>query len=187
MATLTLDYPTLVLCVVFLLSCIFVFVRSVGKDGAVRGGAPPSPWALPIIGNLHQLGRGHHHRKLQALTRRHGPLFLLRLGSVPTIVVSSPSLADAVLRTQDHVFCSRTRPAARSTAAGTWPSPPTASAGASSAASPSCTSSAPSVSTPSAPSGKTRRGLRGTDPPRCQRPRGQRDRAHHQPHQHRRL
>ncbi|XP_051202439.1 cytochrome P450 71A25 [Lolium perenne] len=110
MASLTLDYPTLVLCLVFVLSCIFVFVRSVGKDGAVRGRAPPSPWALPIIGNLHQLGRGHHHRKLQALARRHGPIFLLRLGSVPTLVVSSPSLADAVLRTQDHIFCSRPQP-----------------------------------------------------------------------------
>ncbi|KAM0824806.1 hypothetical protein ACQ4PT_069965 [Festuca glaucescens] len=118
MASLTLDYPILdmgwpdllILCLVFVLSYIFVFVRSVGNDGAVRGGAPPSPWALPIIGNLHQLGRGHHHRKLQALARRHGPLFLLRLGSVPTLVVSSPSLADAVLRTQDHIFCSRQQP-----------------------------------------------------------------------------
>lgn len=96
---------------IFLVSCIFLVVTSLRKDGgAVRGRAPPSPLALPIIGNLHQLGRGHHHRKLQALARRHGPLFLLRLGSVPTLVVSSPSLADAVLRTQDHVFCSRPQP-----------------------------------------------------------------------------
>ncbi|CAM0955730.1 unnamed protein product [Alopecurus aequalis] len=109
MASLQLD-STLVLCLVLAVSCIFLVAISLRKDGAVRGGSPPSPLALPIIGNLHQLGRGHHHRKLQALARRHGPLFLLRLGSVPTLVVSSPSLADAVLRIQDHVFCSRPQP-----------------------------------------------------------------------------
>ncbi|CAO2148674.1 unnamed protein product [Urochloa humidicola] len=68
---------------------------------------PPSPPALPIIGNIHQLVRGHRHRTLQALAQRHGPLFLLRLGAVPTIVVSSASIAEQVLKTQDHVFCSR--------------------------------------------------------------------------------
>ena len=32
---------------------------------------------------------------------------LLRLGAIPTLVVSSPSAAKAVLRTQDNVFASR--------------------------------------------------------------------------------
>ncbi|KAG2626392.1 cytochrome P450 71A1-like [Panicum virgatum] len=68
---------------------------------------PPSPLGLPIIGNMHQLGRGHHHRKLQALARRHGDIFLLRLGSVPALVVSSASVAEEVLKNQDHVFCGR--------------------------------------------------------------------------------
>ena len=68
---------------------------------------PPSPPGLPIIGNMHQLGREHHHRKLQALARRHGDIFLLRLGSVPALVVSSASVAEEVLKNQDHVFCGR--------------------------------------------------------------------------------
>ncbi|KAF6996824.1 hypothetical protein CFC21_013120 [Triticum aestivum] len=108
MASPQLD-STLVLCLLFVVSCLAFVVRAFrtsGKDGAAHA-APPSPPALPIIGNLHQLGTGHLHRRLQALARSYGPLFLLRLGSVPTLVVSSASLADAVLRTQDHVFCSR--------------------------------------------------------------------------------
>uniref|UniRef100_A0ACD5T8K7 Uncharacterized protein n=1 Tax=Avena sativa TaxID=4498 RepID=A0ACD5T8K7_AVESA len=96
---------TLVLSVVFLVSCLAVVVRSFWSRG--KDGLPPSPRSLPIIGNLHQLRGGHLHQRLQALARRHGPLFLLRLGSVPAIVVSSASLAEAVLKTQDHVFSSR--------------------------------------------------------------------------------
>uniref|UniRef100_A0ACD5TF16 Uncharacterized protein n=1 Tax=Avena sativa TaxID=4498 RepID=A0ACD5TF16_AVESA len=96
---------TLVLSLVFLVSCLAVVVRSFWSGG--KNGLPPSPPALPFIGNLHQLRGGHLHQRLQAQARRHGPLILLRLGSVPAIVVSSASLAEAVLKTQDHVFSSR--------------------------------------------------------------------------------
>jgi cytochrome P450 family 71 subfamily A len=62
---------------------------------------------LPVIGNMHQLGRGFLHRKLQELARHHGSLFLLRLGTVPTLEVSSAAMAGEVLKHQDHVFCGR--------------------------------------------------------------------------------
>jgi cytochrome P450 len=105
MASLQFDSTSaIVLSLAFLVSCLAV-LRSFWPGR--KDGLPPSPRALPIIGNLHQLGGGHHHRRLQALARRHGPLFRLRLGSVPAIVVSSASVAEAVLRTQDNVFCSR--------------------------------------------------------------------------------
>uniref|UniRef100_A0ACD5YX86 Uncharacterized protein n=1 Tax=Avena sativa TaxID=4498 RepID=A0ACD5YX86_AVESA len=108
MASLQLDSTLILLCLVFVVSCFAVVVRGFGsgRKDAIRV-LPPSPWGLPIIGNLHKLGGVHPHRSLQALARRHGPLFLLRLGSVPAVVVSSASLAEAVLRTQDHLFCSR--------------------------------------------------------------------------------
>ncbi|CAL4909095.1 unnamed protein product [Urochloa decumbens] len=56
---------------------------------------------------MHQLGRGHHHRKLQALAQRYGDIFRLRLGAVATVVVSSASMAEEVLKNHDHVFCGR--------------------------------------------------------------------------------
>uniref|UniRef100_A0ACD6AMN4 Uncharacterized protein n=1 Tax=Avena sativa TaxID=4498 RepID=A0ACD6AMN4_AVESA len=70
---------------------------------------PPSPPALPIIGHLHLVG-SLPHVALRSLARKHGPdVMLLRLGAVPTLVVSSPRATEAVLRTHDHVMASRPR------------------------------------------------------------------------------
>ncbi|KAK8449023.1 hypothetical protein SEVIR_7G149205v4 [Setaria viridis] len=65
-----------------------------------RSGAPPfpRPRELPIIGNLHQLG-ALPQASLAALAAEHeAPLMLLRLGSVPALVVSSADAARAVFQ-----------------------------------------------------------------------------------------
>eukprot|EP01018_Ginkgo_biloba_P005270 Gb_32735 [translate_table: standard] len=74
------------------------------RNGKYR--LPPGPTPLPIIGNLHKLGK-LPHRSLQALAKKYGPLMYLRLGSVPTVVASSPEMAKEFLKTHDANFSSR--------------------------------------------------------------------------------
>ncbi|KAF3455999.1 hypothetical protein FNV43_RR00642 [Rhamnella rubrinervis] len=52
-----------------------------GKNGRKL---PPGPRALPIIGNLHQIGT-LPHRSLQKLSQKHGHIMSLWLGNVPTM------------------------------------------------------------------------------------------------------
>ncbi|GMN26680.1 hypothetical protein TIFTF001_046082 [Ficus carica] len=68
---------------------------------------PPGPWKLPIIANLHQLLSPFPHHALRDLANKYGPLMYIRIGQVPTLVVSSPEYAEQVMKTHDAVFASR--------------------------------------------------------------------------------
>ncbi|XP_042421196.1 cytochrome P450 71A1-like [Zingiber officinale] len=85
---------------------LFLLLRSRKQLISGRTNLPPSPPRLPFIGNLHQLGP-LLHQSLAALSRLHGPVMLLHLGHVPTLVVSSPDAACDVLRHQDLVCAGR--------------------------------------------------------------------------------
>ncbi|XP_010412628.1 PREDICTED: cytochrome P450 71A26-like [Camelina sativa] len=92
------------LCSIIFITIIFFKIHKRGKNN----NTPPSPPGLPLIGNLHQLGR-HTHRSLCSLSRRYGPLMLLHFGRVPVLIVSSAEVAKEVLKTHDRVFASRPR------------------------------------------------------------------------------
>ncbi|WVZ76753.1 hypothetical protein U9M48_024696 [Paspalum notatum var. saurae] len=82
--------------------------QTAAGDGDTHARLPPSPPGLPVIGHLHLVGFLPHVslRRLDASYGRDG-LMLVRLGSVPTLVVSSPRAAEAVMRTHDHLLASR--------------------------------------------------------------------------------
>lgn len=65
---------------------------------------PPSPPKLPIIGHLHLIG-DLPHRSVRALSEKYGPLMMLQLGTVPTLVVSSVETAREIMKTHD-IICS---------------------------------------------------------------------------------
>ncbi|GMN62290.1 hypothetical protein TIFTF001_031380 [Ficus carica] len=70
---------------------------------------PPGPWKLPLLGNIHQLLGSLPHHAFRDMAKKHGPLMYMKIGQVPTIVVSSPEFAKEVMRTHDAIFASRPR------------------------------------------------------------------------------
>ncbi|OWM82138.1 hypothetical protein CDL15_Pgr001712 [Punica granatum] len=67
---------------------------------------PPSPLSLPIIGHLHYL-KHPLHQTLHALAEKYGPVFFLRLGSQPTVIVSSLQVAEECFTKHDVVLANR--------------------------------------------------------------------------------
>ncbi|GLU20484.1 hypothetical protein SLE2022_366810 [Rubroshorea leprosula] len=90
----------------FLLILSMLLLKNKEKRGRMGFKLPPSPPKLPIIGNLHQMGN-LPHQSLQNLSKKHGPILLLQLGSIETLVVSSAEAAKDVLKTHDLDCCSR--------------------------------------------------------------------------------
>ncbi|KAG4208450.1 hypothetical protein ERO13_A03G132700v2, partial [Gossypium hirsutum] len=86
-----------------LLSLLLIFIKTLT---AKKGKLPPGPPKLPILGNLHQLGP-FPHRSTWQLSKKHGPIMLLQLGSTPPLVVSSAEAAKEVLKIHDLECCSR--------------------------------------------------------------------------------
>ncbi|CAI0429027.1 unnamed protein product [Linum tenue] len=93
----------------FFLSLTYLALRS--TTAGRRGGRklPPSPpWGLPIVGHA-SLMKPPIHRTLHALAQRHGPIFSLRLGTRPAVVVSSAALAEECFTKNDVAFANRPR------------------------------------------------------------------------------
>ncbi|XP_059067771.1 cytochrome P450 71AU50-like [Cryptomeria japonica] len=91
-------------------SLIFLWIiyrfLTASKRNKGKLGLPPGPRPWPLVGNLHLLGT-FPPKSVTQLGKKYGPIMFLRLGSVPTVVASSPAMAKEFLKTHDLIFASR--------------------------------------------------------------------------------
>ncbi|TVU36926.1 hypothetical protein EJB05_18882, partial [Eragrostis curvula] len=95
-----------VLCVL-VVTVLLKLRASSRRDVAGLNQPPPGPWTLPVIGSMYCLIGALPHHALARLARRYGPVMLLRLGHVRTLVVSSPEAAREVMKTHDAALANR--------------------------------------------------------------------------------
>ncbi|PIA58212.1 hypothetical protein AQUCO_00500268v1 [Aquilegia coerulea] len=87
----------------------FMLVKQIKKSKSTHSSAPlpPGPSKLPLIGHLHHLIGGLPHHLFKDLAKKHGPIMYLKLGQIPAVVISSPSVAEEMMKTHDLNFADR--------------------------------------------------------------------------------
>ncbi|XP_076958562.1 cytochrome P450 76T24-like [Bidens hawaiensis] len=90
-------------------SIIFFFFLLHGINHHRNRKMPPGPPGLPIIGNLLDLGP-KPHESLAKLSKKHGPLMTIRLGSITSVVASTPDAAREILQRNDEACSGRIIP-----------------------------------------------------------------------------
>ncbi|KAH6836759.1 hypothetical protein C2S53_007825 [Perilla frutescens var. hirtella] len=95
---------TLVVILLFNTWICYLFLRSGLRS---RRNLSPGPYPLPLVGNMLQLGAKPHQTFAQ-LAKKHGPLMSIHLGSLYTVIISSPAVAKEILQKHGQVFSGRT-------------------------------------------------------------------------------
>ena len=93
---------------IFLSSFLFLLLLLPKLFKTRNKNLPPSPPSYPIIGHLHLL-KDPVHRSLQNLSYKYGPIFNLRFGSRPVLVISSSQLLEECFTKNDIIFANRPR------------------------------------------------------------------------------
>ncbi|KAF7113379.1 hypothetical protein RHSIM_RhsimUnG0132100 [Rhododendron simsii] len=105
-----MDFSSSIPCLVLTLVLIVLLYSSIfRRTKTSHAKLPPGPNPIPVLGNLLSLDN-KPHKSLARLAKIHGPIMSLILGSVTTVVISSPTAAKQVLLKHDVLFSSRTIP-----------------------------------------------------------------------------
>ncbi|RZC85877.1 hypothetical protein C5167_026556 [Papaver somniferum] len=98
----------------FLVLLLRLFHGRKSKTNSSR--LPPGPPCWPVIGNLSDLGKNPRkvfkrpHQMLVELQQKYGPVFMLRLGAVNTLVIGSADVAMEFFKNHDQSFINRVLP-----------------------------------------------------------------------------
>ncbi|XP_073047584.1 6,7,8-trihydroxycoumarin synthase-like [Primulina eburnea] len=86
---------------------VIIFIHRWHKNTAKKTSYPPGPRGLPLIGNLLQFESLNPHLFLYNLSKKHGPIMSMKLGSVPLIIISSAKIAKEAFASNDIVISNR--------------------------------------------------------------------------------
>ncbi|KAL9244050.1 hypothetical protein vseg_017865 [Gypsophila vaccaria] len=102
-------YNVLILSALLMLSMLLLFVtRPYSAYKTRHETRPPSPPSRPVVGHLHLI-KQPLHRALQGLSGAYGAIYFLRLGFVPTVVISCPILVEECFTKNDVILANRPR------------------------------------------------------------------------------
>ncbi|KAK9742863.1 hypothetical protein RND81_03G201500 [Saponaria officinalis] len=102
-----MEFYTLSFSIILIIFTVFSFLKSPRKSTTPK--LPPGPKTWPIIGNIHQIG-SRPHQSVTELSKKYGAIMSLKLGTMTTIVVSSPNEAKQLFTNHDLAFSSRKIP-----------------------------------------------------------------------------
>ncbi|KAJ4710980.1 Cytochrome P450 [Melia azedarach] len=95
---------TVLFCLLLILFPLLLTLKKLKKQNKQL--LPPGPPKLPVLGNVHQLGE-LPHQTLWKLSKKYGPVMLLKFGRIPVVAISSAETAREVLKVHDLDCCSR--------------------------------------------------------------------------------
>nr|WEQ50542.1 cytochrome P450 76AH57 [Salvia officinalis] len=90
-----------------ILAALFLIATNTFVSFRRRSKLAPGPFPYPIIGNMLQLGT-KPHSTFAELAKKYGPLMSIHLGSLYTVIVSSPAMAKEILHKHGQAFSGRT-------------------------------------------------------------------------------
>ncbi|CAA0264647.1 unnamed protein product [Arabidopsis thaliana] len=91
----------------FILSCLLFFTTARSRRSPCQlSKSPPGPPRLPIIGNIHLVGKNPHH-SFADLSKTYGPVMSLKLGCLNSVVIASRDAVREVLKTHDQILSGR--------------------------------------------------------------------------------
>ncbi|KAL9303281.1 hypothetical protein ACSQ67_020544 [Phaseolus vulgaris] len=102
-----MENMTFIQLITFVYICIHILVFSLSSKSIKYPKLPPGPPSYPIIGNILQLWPSKLHQTLHKLSKTYGPIMTVKIGTITTVVISSPTIAKEALQKKDQALASR--------------------------------------------------------------------------------